>query len=223
MKESEKAPHDELLEKFTEIDYELRIDRAISWLKPAETAMHEDGFDESFIFYWVAFNSIYAKAIVPDDGNSMLPERERFGEYFEQILELDEKGRVYDVIWNRFSENIRRLLMNRYVYGPFWQFSNGDPAYSDWEGSFNRSRHKINTALKRKHTLVILNTVFDRLYILRNQLIHGASKWRSSANREQVIDGVRIMESLVPVFIDLMIEHAENIDWGKVHYPYLGD
>lgn len=217
---TEKLSCDDLQQRFAEMDYDLRIDRAISWLRPAETAMQQDCFDESFIFYWVAFNSTYAKAKIVS-ATAAPPERERFGEYFSQILELDAGRRIYDVIWGRFSENIRRLLMNRYVYGPFWHFSNGDPAYSNWEESFRGSRRVINAALRDKNTGVILNTVFDRLYTLRNQLIHGASKWRSSVNRESVIDGACVMEYLVPVFIDLMIENSNDIDWGEVLYPYL--
>ena len=34
--------------------------------------------------------------------------------------------------------------------------------------------------------------VFDRLYVLRNQLVHGGSTWNSGINRTQVRDGAAI-------------------------------
>lgn len=220
MEDSQISSHAELLIKSGEQEFDLRIHRAISWLEPAEAAMRKDCFDEGFIFYWVAFNAAYAR-VEAFKMDSMRYERDRFREYFDKILRLDVHGRVYEAIWNRFSENIRRLLNNRYVYGPFWLHSSGEPEYDDWERRFDGSRKRILQALSEMDTGFILNTVFGRLYILRNQLMHGAAKWQSSANREQVIDGARIMESLVPVFIDLMIDSPDEIDWGQLYYPYL--
>jgi hypothetical protein len=65
---------------------------------------------------------------------------------------------------------------------------------------------------------VILSTLFDRLYVLRNQLVHGGATWNSSVNRAQVGDGARIMAFLVPLFIDLMMDNPE-FAWGAPYYP----
>ena len=58
----------------------------------------------------------------------------------------------------------------------------------------------------------------NRLYTLRNQLIHGGATWNSAINRNQVRDGVRILSWLLPIFIDLMMD-APDADWGGLHYP----
>jgi hypothetical protein len=50
----------------------------------------------------------------------------------------------------------------------------------------------------------VLSFVFDRLYVLRNQLVHGGSTWNSGINRTQVRDGTAILGFLMPVFADLM-------------------
>lgn len=42
----------------------LRVHRALSWIKPAES---ETDVDIKFILYWIAFNAAYAKAIPEDD------------------------------------------------------------------------------------------------------------------------------------------------------------
>ena len=65
---------------------------------------------------------------------------------------------------------------------------------------------------------MILTCLFDRLYVLRNQLVHGGATWNSSVNRQQVGDGARIMAFLVPLFIDIMMDHPQS-DWGAPYYP----
>ena len=64
----------------------------------------------------------------------------------------------------------------------------------------------------------LLAVVFDRLYVLRNQIIHGGSTWNSSVNRRQVQDGVSVLSWLLPIFIDIMMDNPKQ-DWGKPFYP----
>jgi hypothetical protein len=67
-------------------------------------------------------------------------------------------------------------------------------------------------------TGVVLSIVFDRLYVLRNQLVHGGATWNSQVNRAQISDGANILGRLVPLIIELMIEHPE-LDFGEILYP----
>ena len=62
--------------------------------------------------------------------------------------------------------------------------------------------------------------MFDRLYVLRNQILHGGSTWNGSLNRMQVQAGALIMAFLVPLFVDLMLEHP-IADWGSPYYPQM--
>ena len=64
----------------------------------------------------------------------------------------------------------------------------------------------------------MLLVVFDRLYVVRNQLVHGGATWNSSINRAQVKDGAAVLGWLLPVFIDIMLENPDQ-DWGKPFYP----
>ncbi|MBE0472529.1 MAG: hypothetical protein IBX55_23860 [Methyloprofundus sp.] len=69
-------------------------------------------------------------------------------------------------------------------------------------------------------TVAVLSIIFDRLYILRNQLIHGGATWNSSVNRNQVSDGTKIMAKLVPLMIDIMIDSPDQ-DFGALIYPVI--
>jgi hypothetical protein len=110
------------------------------------------------------------------------------------------------------------FLDNRYVFQPFWNFHNGLPGNKDWQERFDKSIRRTQTALSDKDTKAILVTLFDRLYVLRNQLVHGGATWNSSVNRSQVRDGASILSFLVPVFINLMMDHPE-VKWGAPYYP----
>ena len=194
-------------------EFNLRMRRSLSWLGRAECEMNRDDPDAAFIFYWIAFNAAYVEGT-----RESSTERYIFGEYFDKIIELDIRKDIYNLIWEEFSGPIRVLLNNRFVFQPFWHHYNGIPEYEDWESRFERSRSFVRRALAEEDTKAILSTLFDRLYVLRNQLLHGGATWKGSLNRDQVRDGTRIIASLVPHFIDLMMDDPDN-DWGRPYYP----
>ena len=171
--------------------------------------------DAAFIFYWIAFNAVYAA----DMHILQATEKDRFEDFLQQINGLDDKRLVYNTLWNKFSGPIRLILDNKYVFQPFWDYHNRAPGYDEhWEMRFHNSVNNIHDALAKGQAPFILNTLFERLYVLRNQLVHGGATWNSSVNRYQVKDGARIMASLVPIFIGVMMEHPE-FDWGPPYYP----
>ena len=192
---------------------QLRTRRALSWIGRAEQEPEDD--DAAFIFYWIAFNAIYAE----DKQEAVeLPQRALYGEYFSKIIELDSHNFIYDALWNRFSQEIRVFLDNKFVFQPFWKHHNGVPGYEDWATRFEGSKNRANYALGRQDTRTILSTLFDRLYVLRNQLIHGGATWGSSVNRDQVRDGRSIVAFLVPLFVYLMVTNPQ-VPWGDPYYP----
>lgn len=57
-----------------------------------------------------------------------------------------------------------------------------------------------------------------RRYVLRNQLVNGGATWNSEVNRTQVRDCGALLGSLLPLFIDLMMDNADH-EWPMPHYP----
>ncbi len=192
----------------------LRVHRAISWIGRSETA--DEDHDARFVFLWIAFNAAYADE---SEFQSIAPgERAAFADFFGKVVALDGEQRIYKAIWQSFSGPIRMLMQNRYVFNPFWQHHNGIEGYVDWEARFTASAHGFGQALQSQDTARTLSFVFDRLYVLRNQLVHGGSTWNSAINRDQVRDGAAILGFLMPVFVDIMMDHP-NEDWGRPFYP----
>lgn len=190
----------------------LRVHRSLSWLARAESA--SDDADVRFILLWIGFNAAYAS----DLSLAMERERDAFRGFFATLVGFDGKHRIYDAVWQRFSQEIRVLLDNRYVFAPFWQHHNGAADHADWAEKLERSRAAIGNALGRHDTATILSILFDRLYVLRNQLVHGGATWNSDVNRAQVRDGSSLLGCLLPIFIDLMMDRADH-NWPMPHYP----
>lgn len=110
------------------------------------------------------------------------------------------------------SAHVEELLDNQYVFEPFWKH------LSHWKQLFRTAKKKRERRAFNKKTEITLAHLFDRLYVLRNQLLHGSATWNSSVNRPQVTPGAKIMATLVPHFIDVMIRHPDG-GWGAPRYP----
>lgn len=189
----------------------VRLHRAISWLGGAE--QEGDDADARFIFLWISFNAAYARELGPD-----LSEREQLGEFFRLLLQVDLQKHLQNLLFERFSGPIRTLVENRFVFEPFWRALREHDASGRWEEQFSTSKRVALQAIVNGDTLKVLSIVFDRLYVLRNQLVHGGATWNSSVNRAQVKDGATIMMTVLPVIINLMLDHPQ-LDFKHINYP----
>lgn len=196
----------------------LRVHRSISWIGRAEKEGNDT--DAQFVFLWIAFNAAYAdeRALA----GIAAGERTTFADFFNRLVHLDQEKRIYKAIWEQFSGPIRLLLSNRYVFSPFWQFHNGIEGYEDWEQRFAAAQKSVASALCSGDTARVLSLMFDRLYVLRNQIVHGGSTWGGQVNRQQVRDGASILGFLMPVFVNLMMDNP-NEDWGVPFYPVISE
>ena len=190
----------------------LRVHRALSWLKAAEEC---NQIDQKLLLLWISFNAVYAQE---DEENLSLGEREKFKEFLGKLVRLDKENLIHGIVWKNYSGKIRLFIDNPYVTRWFWDYRNGRMTEKDWERKFEQSKRDAMRTLATRNTVVFLGILFDRLYVLRNQLMHGGATWKSSTNRTQVRDGVNVLAELVPAIIHLTIEHP-NEDWGEPCYP----
>ncbi len=195
----------------------LRLHRALSWLNRAEQAA--DDPDGRFIFLWIAFNAAYATEI---DERLGLSEQETFRTFLHKLVSLDNtRGRIAELVWTEFSGSIRLLLDNQFVFQEFWSFQNGSLPEAEWQRRFDGARKAAKRALAQRDTVTALSIALSRIYVLRNQLIHGGATWNSSVNRNQIRDCVNLLGKLVPLVIEVMLDHPETA-WGDACYPVVG-
>jgi hypothetical protein len=194
-----------------EKNHAVRLHRAISWLRCAEAYSNADD-DVAFITLWVAFNACYA---IDDDRTDHVA-RNDFNEFTTKQCDADTENRIYDLLWSKYSQFVRLLIDNHYVFSPFWKsVRDGN---SSWEVSFEKSKKLAFHALASNNTALLLSIILDRLYILRNQLLHGGATYQSQLNRSQVRDGKNMLMELLPIFIEIMFH---DDDWGEIYYPVI--
>ncbi|MDR2195776.1 MAG: hypothetical protein LBE50_04135 [Gallionellaceae bacterium] len=193
-------------------DLRLRIHRALSWLKRAEQADDQDG---RFIFLWIAFNAAYAQEISDDN---YLSQQAAFKTFLEKLCGMDKKKRIDALVWQEFSGSIRTLLDNPYVFEIFWQFKRGKMPESEWKERFANGKKAAQSALASSNTAALLGITFNRIYTLRNQLMHGGATWGGGINRDQVRDCTKLLGKLVPIIIELMMDNPNTL-WGEACYP----
>lgn len=191
----------------------LRLRRAISWLGRAQqiekdVKSTDKELDTQFIFLFISFNALYGR-----EPKKSLGSKKEIEKYFENLLKCNEKPKdsIYKIISGVLKENFDSLRNNIFVSRNFWNKEMG----------IDRERDIPFPGWKTKFTKEILCCVFQRLYVLRNQLMHGASTWGKTGNKDQLIDGAEIMHYLLPIFIEIMLKIPEDKwkEWGEIWYP----
>jgi hypothetical protein len=191
---------------------QTRLYRAVRWLARAEESV--DDPDVQFILLWITFNALYA-----DDLRGVEETfHGRIRQFFDQVVDLDTTKELHSLIWTTFSNSVRVLLDNKYAYNGFWKDVSGRGGQRDWSTDFVRANQRARDALGLGKTSVVLEVVFERLYTIRNQLVHGGATYQSSVNRAQVLDGARILASVVPVILELVMRKPYG-DFGAIMYP----
>lgn len=191
----------------------IRVHRALSWLNMAEQTTDED---MRFIGLWIAFNAAYGI----DSEFERNSTGEQYNQFINKIIELDKDQLIYPLVWQQFTNSIRLILDNKYIFQPFWNHHGGQLNFAHWEDSFKSAKVAAQKMLMTKDSAGVLSVVFSRLYTLRNQIIHGGASWNSTLNRSQVKDANKLLMELLPVIIKIMIDSPKDY-WSQVSYPVI--
>ena len=192
-------------------DAATRLHRAISWLGRAEQEASDP--DAFFLIQRLALNAAHAR-----DSRHDRSEPGRSRPFAATLVGLDAQRSLHQALFNKFSGPIRLLIDNRFVFEPFWTALREHDSSNRWETGFARGNEMAMAAMLGQDTPTVLSIVFDRLYVLRNQLVHGGATWNSQVNRQQLRDGVAILGTLVPLILAVMLEHPHH-DFGELLYP----
>lgn len=189
----------------------LRLHRALSWLVRSE--QEADDADIQFVLQWIALNAAYAREFGREE-----TERMRAKAFLETLVSLDTQKRLHQALFQQFTGPIRTLIDNKFTFEPFWIALQTHDASTRWEERFASSKKAAFAAVMQGDTIKVLGIVFDRLYVLRNQLVHGGATWNSQVNRTQLADAVAILGTLVPLILSVMMDHPHQ-EFGDAMYP----
>lgn len=190
-----------------------RLHRAASWLGCA--AEQQDDIDVKLISLWISFNACYA---IDEGGSESLAERFAFLRFVEKLVKHDTDKKIYAILWETYSGPVKAIIKNPYVFHGFWAAKRRDQNDRSWQEEFDRLSVAALNNLSRQQVPELLSIVLDRLFVLRNQLLHGGATYGSQVNREQVKDGADLLGALMPTVIEIMLT-ASDEDWGDIYYP----
>lgn len=207
----------------------LRLRRVLSWLGRAEREYRAGSgdLDAAFMFYWVAFNAAYDELGSPKGLLNRTQATQHFRDYFKKIIVCDSGKAICSAVRSDLRFRIQELLENKYVFEPYWRHFHGVTKSTGWKSELESSKKRATLAIKHmcrtnvaaaEKSVDVLSETFDRLYTLRNQLLHGSATWKSSLNRKQVEPGAGLMARLVPYFVEVMIDYPDA-GWDAPRYP----
>ncbi|MFT6152926.1 MAG: hypothetical protein ACJAYK_000300 [Crocinitomicaceae bacterium] len=192
-----------------------RLHRAVSWIGAA--AEQDSDLDLQLISLWISFNACYA---VNEGGSESLAERFAFLRFVEKLVAHDRNKKIYAILWETYSGPVKALIKNPFVFHGFWSAKRNDKNNDSWQQEFNRLSVSALNSLSRQQVPELLAIVLDRLFVLRNQLLHGGATYKSQVNRDQVKDGADLLGVLMPTVIEIMLNSPEE-DWGEIYYPVI--
>ena len=202
-------------------DDKTRQRRMGVWIKHAED-LPEDAFHLQFICYWIAFDAAFAQ--FAKGGGSGIG---RMLGFLKDVVRTDKNQRIYTILRDRM-QNIERISVLRQTSPSFW-----DRKKSEVQDPSKWAEHFVDIRVKEKdrfslmlsiqsddHVFNVLEDLFRRLYVVRNQIFHGGSSGAGSHGKTQVKEGALLLSQLIPCFREIMRKSA---DWGPVPFPRLGN
>jgi hypothetical protein len=186
--------------------FSIRVWRSLSWLERAESASDPDS---TFIFYWIAFNAIYGRL---EESGLIASDRAAWQGFLADVVKADQRGRITDLLWAD-QRDVMSLVDNQYLFRPFWLDK------PDADDRLARTRRRILKEFQNGGTVAILQETFERLYVLRSQIFHGAATAESRLNRDAVERGARLLGLIVSLIVKTVIEKGPEYDWGEICFP----
>ncbi|MCB9852834.1 MAG: hypothetical protein H6819_07040 [Phycisphaerales bacterium] len=189
-------------------DFAIRAWRGISWLERAEHIAGDD-LEGRFLALWIGLNALYGQL---DQEGRPWGDREALTAFISRIYPLDSTRRLGAVIASSQKAALG-LIDNKHLFDAFWADSKTAMA------ELGREVKQSILRLTEKNQLPLWRTLMSRLYLMRNQLFHGASTKGSALNRKSLRNSVTILAGFLPACLEIMIAYGVTQDWGPVCYP----
>ncbi len=193
--------------------FAVRVHRALSWL---ERAGEPKDLESRFIFAWIAFNALYGQSreglptarSQPNFGGG---DRDEYISFLNKLAQLDGPRLLAAAM--PIQAFLRELVGCKYLYFSYWR------NMPDWSESLARDVSGFGKALQSRNVGRIYSLAFDRLYVMRLQLLHGGATFGSRVNRKTLQLCEVILRQLMRAILETMVDHGLDVDWGDFSYP----
>lgn len=143
-----------------------------------------------------------------------------FKEFLQRLSMLDTNKQLSQLIKDaKFKENSLSIIENKYLWNEFWR---NDAATYKSNVAKELEKAKKNLNCSPPKYIPFLVSLFKRLSTLRNQIMHGSSSASTDRNKDALIPAIYVLETMIPIFIRILIQVGEKVDWPDVPYPRKG-
>ena len=193
-----------------------RLRRSLSWLRRATEVSDED-LPPRFVDLWIALNALYGQARYAKDFESR--DKEDFEEFVQRLAELRSGESQLGQLINKKHVQIRarELIQNKHLWNEWW-----GKKLDKYRERSGKRLVQFEKSLINDASAAFLSHLFERLQVLRNQIVHGSSSASTRKSRDALYPAILLLEEIVPEFIQLMIREGQGIDWPPVPYPGKG-
>lgn len=193
-----------------------RIRRSLSWLRRVGEVSDED-LPPRFLDLWIALNALYGQARYTKEFESR--DKEEFGEFVQRLAELQSgKGQLGQLISKKhFQKRVRDMTQNKYLWNEWWSRK-----LNKYQEKSGKEVTRLENALRYGDSGTVLSCLFERLHVLRNQIVHGSSSASTRKSRDALYPAVLLLEEMLPEFIRLMMREKQGPNWPPVPYPAKG-
>lgn len=189
----------------------IRAHRALSWHKRA-TELPADQPEARYLFYWISLNSLYSRWDA--QRNAPGADRDTRQSFIRRLIQFDSGGRISAMLHQQ-RPLIKKILGNPFLSSVFWR----DPHHPKARGWASEDVNYLEKNFREHNYQKLLEQVFDRLYVLRGQLVHGASTGGSHLNRTTLYHCLMMLAQMVPVILELVIDQGIDANWPELCYP----
>jgi hypothetical protein len=191
-----------------------RVRRSLTWLARAAELSEEDT-PPRFVDLWIGLNALYGQ---PRYATNLKPrERDHFTEYIQRLAEFPSGPSNLFQLIKHFHAQARNLIKNKHLWNEWW-----DKQPDKYRERSDRRLVQFEKAFRSRDTIALFVCVFERLQILRNQIIHGSSSASTRTSQDTLYPAILFLEQILPEFIRLMIREGQGTDWPPVPYPGKG-
>ncbi len=191
-------------------NWQIRVHRSLSWYRRAAEIPAEQP-ETRFILLWISLNCLYSRW----DAAQNAPGKDTAArdEFLARICRMDPV--LIEALLRRYRPLLRKLLEDPFLSNTFWR----DPFDARSKGRAAEDANHLESNLKSGDYRRLLGQVMSRLYVLRGQLVHGASTGGGRLNRKPLSYGLQLLVEIVPLIIHVVLEHGCSDDWPELCYP----
>jgi hypothetical protein len=191
----------------------IRLHRAFSWMARVEAIESDKDDDLVLVCQWIAFNALYGRWDV--GAREPVPDKLAWSAFASRLLAIDGGKRLSSALQTNRAA-VMTLFEDEYLSAWFWEEPTGVRA-----GKSRKVRHDAKTWYVDGKWGMILERVLDRIYLLRCQLVHGASTFGGTLNRQSLSRCNQMLRRLLETMVLVMIDDGGKEDWGVMCYPPL--